>query len=202
MTCEHAETTTIAWLYGEGPEDHLHHVATCEACQRVLRTHSEVMQAVGPVLDQLATPASTMPSAVQAPPPVQAPANRPWGLVIAAVVAAAAVALIALTPWLTTLGQTTQNIAETPAPEHIQAPDHPASRDDLAPRVVQESDDRAPDETPGLQVTPDPALNDGLPAANLLVSVDDLPEPDDELGQGLNDIFDELDSFEQELLTL
>ena len=42
MKCPHAETTTLLWIYGEGPEGHEAHVANCAICQEVLKTHETV----------------------------------------------------------------------------------------------------------------------------------------------------------------
>lgn len=42
MTCPHATTTTLLWVYGEGPASHLHHVVGCPECQAVLDAASEV----------------------------------------------------------------------------------------------------------------------------------------------------------------
>lgn len=42
MSCPHATTTTILWVNGDGPEEHLHHVVACDACQAVLEDASEV----------------------------------------------------------------------------------------------------------------------------------------------------------------
>ncbi|TNE86181.1 MAG: hypothetical protein EP330_23130 [Deltaproteobacteria bacterium] len=43
MSCEHAETTTLLWLYGEGPEDHAAHVAECAECTEVSALHADVV---------------------------------------------------------------------------------------------------------------------------------------------------------------
>ena len=54
MGCEHAETTTLLWLYGEAADAHAVHVAGCAACQEVVRTHEEVVSALGPALSATA----------------------------------------------------------------------------------------------------------------------------------------------------
>jgi len=83
MSCPHATTTTLLWLYGEGDEDHLDHVAECAECQLVVAEHAEVASALGPVLPALATP-----------PPV--PTGRTWWLAPIGVVALAAATLLAV----------------------------------------------------------------------------------------------------------
>ena len=50
MSCPHATTTTIAWLYGEADEAHALHVADCAACTAVADEHELVMSVVVPVL--------------------------------------------------------------------------------------------------------------------------------------------------------
>ena len=42
MSCPHAQTTTILWIYGEADEAHATHVAGCAICQRVLQEHEQV----------------------------------------------------------------------------------------------------------------------------------------------------------------
>ena len=49
MSCPHRETTTVAWIYGEGPEEHLHHVVGCADCQVVLQEHERVGSALAAV---------------------------------------------------------------------------------------------------------------------------------------------------------
>ena len=46
--CNHAETT-VAWLYGEAPEEHALHVASCPLCTEVLATHERVLGATAPL---------------------------------------------------------------------------------------------------------------------------------------------------------
>lgn len=50
MACEHASTTTLAWLYGEADEAHVVHVQGCRACQDVVADHADVASALGPAL--------------------------------------------------------------------------------------------------------------------------------------------------------
>lgn len=45
MGCTHEEAT-LAWLYGEGEEGALAHVAGCEACQALVEAHEAVLAAV------------------------------------------------------------------------------------------------------------------------------------------------------------
>lgn len=47
MTCPHAQTTTLRWLYGELDDDaHAAHVATCADCQAVCDAHLDVLGAL------------------------------------------------------------------------------------------------------------------------------------------------------------
>lgn len=76
MSCEHAQSTTLSWLYGELDDDaHAAHVAVCEDCQAVLADHELV--------------AAAMPVAA---PSIPEPANKPWRWALLAAAAAAAVA--------------------------------------------------------------------------------------------------------------
>lgn len=74
MSCPHATTTTLAWLYGEGDEAHAAHVASCPECEAVVATHADVLVTVG------ARP-------VPAPAPV---AWRRWALAAAVLLAVGA----------------------------------------------------------------------------------------------------------------
>ena len=72
MKCPHAETTTLLWIYGEGPEGHEAHVANCPDCQAVLKAHETVLFHVAEMEQPLALP-------VTAPPQeIPEPANRNW----------------------------------------------------------------------------------------------------------------------------
>ena len=86
MTCPHATTTTIAWLYGEASDAHTEHVADCAECTAVCAEHESVMSEVMPA----------MPRGLPAGPR-EAPARRrdpaPW---VFGALAAAAVALVVL----------------------------------------------------------------------------------------------------------
>jgi hypothetical protein len=89
MTCEHSETTTVAWLYGEAPEEHLHHVVGCAACQSVVEEHEAVGAALAEVLPAL----RSRPVLRSAPAPearVQRPSFRGAWLLGALAVAAGA----------------------------------------------------------------------------------------------------------------
>ncbi len=46
MSCPHATTTTLLWLYGESEESHAEHVAGCAVCQAVAAEHADVMSAM------------------------------------------------------------------------------------------------------------------------------------------------------------
>jgi hypothetical protein len=50
--CPHAHTTTVAWLYGEAPDEHAMHVAACPACTQTLQSHELVLGALAPVAVQ------------------------------------------------------------------------------------------------------------------------------------------------------
>lgn len=80
MTCPHAATTTLSWMYDEQPEDHLHHVVGCADCQGVLDTHESVLAAVSPI----------------APSLTSVPRRSRWPLVAAVALAAAAFVVAAL----------------------------------------------------------------------------------------------------------
>lgn len=91
MSCPHATTTTLLWLYGEADESHAEHVAGCAVCRAVVAEHADVMSAMAEVshLDlRPSNEASTLPR----------PAHRPmWHLALGAVVGGAMAAAVALT---------------------------------------------------------------------------------------------------------
>jgi hypothetical protein len=91
MSCPHAETTTLLWIYGEGDESHALHVSMCAECQGVLETHERVQ---GALRETTNTPTS-LP--IMDVPKVPASANNmkfgTWLGVSGLVVAAAAVLL-------------------------------------------------------------------------------------------------------------
>lgn len=83
MTCEHAETTTLLWLYGEADEAHAAHVAGCAECTAVADLHVDVMARVLPVAPAIAAEASTPASG-----------RRRWPAWVAGGLALAAAALL------------------------------------------------------------------------------------------------------------
>lgn len=50
MSCPHAATTTVAFLYGEAPDAHALHVASCAECEGVVTEHEQVATALAPTL--------------------------------------------------------------------------------------------------------------------------------------------------------
>jgi len=70
MTCPHAQTTTLRWLYGELDDpDHAIHVAACPDCQAVCDAHLDVLSALpdGPSQTRTTAPASRSAWAVVGP---------------------------------------------------------------------------------------------------------------------------------------
>ncbi len=100
MSCPHATTTTIAWMYGEGPESHDLHVAECDDCAAVLDEHVDVLSAVGDDLPALRQHGAVDQEFTR-PSPVR------WVASAALLTAAAAVALFAVWP--------TQQVTPAPA---------------------------------------------------------------------------------------
>ena len=87
MSCPHASTTTVAFLYGEAPDAHALHVASCAECAAVLDDHEAVAVVLGPTL-----------SAVR--PRTRAARRFPLAAVGAGVLLAmAATALLAVRSW-------------------------------------------------------------------------------------------------------
>lgn len=87
MSCPHATTTTLQWLYGEGDEAHAEHVASCAECQVVVAEHADVMSALEGV--------SHLDLEPSADAPVR-PANRPMWRAVAMAVAAGLLAAAVL----------------------------------------------------------------------------------------------------------
>ena len=58
MTCPHAETTTIAWLYGDAHDSHALHVASCRDCSDVLDVHERVGRTTSRVAPLILRPAA------------------------------------------------------------------------------------------------------------------------------------------------
>lgn len=84
MQCEHAQSTTLLWLYGEADDAHALHVAGCDACAAVAAEHASVTSALGPALAAISAGALSEP-------PIPAPRRRPriqrivaWAAVLAA----------------------------------------------------------------------------------------------------------------------
>jgi len=219
-SCPHAESTTLLWLYGEGPEEHVHHVADCAECARIAATHADVMATVAPVADALdpAEPAAhavPRPSVLAEPAPRPAPANRGWLLGVVVGLAVAAAVLLGLVGVLGLPGGSSTPIADgpdvTPAPEQVV--EVPAPLD--APDPDRPAPDRsiAHDDVPR-QVAP---LDDVDPDALIERSVDDTATPDDDarlaellgddalyapLDDELDTLFDEFAALEADLTTL
>lgn len=53
MSCRHAQSTTLTWLWGEHDGDHAVHVAGCETCQAVVAMHTDVVCAVAPQVEEI-----------------------------------------------------------------------------------------------------------------------------------------------------
>jgi hypothetical protein len=101
MSCEHANSTTLQWLYDDGPEEHAMHIATCAECSTVVEEHADVAAAVGPVASAIATsPRRAKPKAKR----------RPMRWAGAAVLLAATV-LIAVRVGVPPQGDTDQTLA-------------------------------------------------------------------------------------------
>jgi hypothetical protein len=114
MTCPHTETTTIAWIYGEGPEDHEMHVAQCMPCQEALAIHEEVQFTLSGLRTDVA---GTVSSVVEEPAPVVA-ANRPIGVRMFGVIGLGLAAAAVFMMWM---GSPTQiNPGPVDVPEHSQ----------------------------------------------------------------------------------
>ena len=186
-SCPHADSTTIAWIYGEGPEDHALHVSACAVCSAVLEEHERVVAAV----------VGTEPmSTAQADSASVTPANNTVWYLAAGVAAAMLVGLFLM--WSP---DTSEPVAvETPEPSTP-----PPVLDEVPPTMkgVQPSSE-APvigaerPEEPGIEVAedqpdiePESAEEDATYA-----SLDDLM--DDEL----DDLIDEFNDFELSLATL
>jgi len=62
MTCEHAETTVLLYLFGEAPDGFEEHLADCDDCQESLAEHAATVRAVEPVLGPGGATAESPPS--------------------------------------------------------------------------------------------------------------------------------------------
>lgn len=133
MPCEHAETTTVLWLYGEGSEGHAAHVATCQACTEVLHAHSDVICAVGDALPALRD--ATQPASVTVRP------SSGWRFAPLLLAAAALLVVLVQHPPESTVLLPTPVLAPVAAvqstPSHIDA----AWSDDLDLRLEAVSTD-------------------------------------------------------------
>ncbi|MBX2797108.1 MAG: hypothetical protein KTR31_05555 [Myxococcales bacterium] len=87
MGCERATSDTLLWVYGEGSDDVIEHIASCAECQAVVDEHAYVVSALGPALAGTA-PATLEPATTPRP-------RRRWGAVVAPL-SLAAVALLAV----------------------------------------------------------------------------------------------------------
>ena len=132
MTCKHAQTTTLLWLYGEYDGDHLHHVVDCPECTQVMAEHTEVLGAIAdtaPALRQQSKAPTTRPPHV-APKPSRW--RRP---LLVGVPLAAAALLFAATRSSTALAPET-----TPTPAPILA-QHAPERPDLIDTRLEQLED-------------------------------------------------------------
>lgn len=104
--CEHAETTTLLWLYGEADDSHAAHVASCQECSEIARMHADVVPIAAPVLRQ----ADSASAQTLAPEPAARRGPSPlWGLAGLAVAAALLIGL----------GLTWIGVAEEPSPAPV-----------------------------------------------------------------------------------
>ncbi len=79
MSCEHAESTTLLWVYGEAPEAHDSHMAACAECQAVVDGLERVQHALQPI-----APTLRLADAPQAPAQVNNGfRSARWGVVLA-----------------------------------------------------------------------------------------------------------------------
>ena len=109
MSCPHAQTTTILWIYGEADEAHATHVAGCAICQRVLQEHEQVHLALS--LDG----SEVEHSPVSQPPEIPEPVNTSrFGAFLGLAGVCAAAAAVLLT-WYTP--DTIESIAPNISPD-------------------------------------------------------------------------------------
>lgn len=201
-TCPLAETTTIAWLYGEGPENHVHHVASCEDCTAVAAEHAEVMASVGPVLDELRPAPAAVPPAEAPTAPAPVAANRPWLLAALAVVAVAAAALLVL--W----------VGSGPAQPAVEAPQiaivdeatapGPAPVTPIDDLIAEPSvDEVVADVAPSLPELLEP-VDTASPSLDeeRVAQLDPFEIVDDSFDLGLEGLLDDFDALEADLATL
>lgn len=48
MSCPHAESTAILYLFGEAPEEYAAHLEGCAICQNVILEHQETVEVITP----------------------------------------------------------------------------------------------------------------------------------------------------------
>jgi len=123
MTCPHAESTTLLWAYGEGPESHTEHVASCGACQAILETHETVQFHLS------VAQGGALSSTIVDEPEIPAPANSSWMAVLFGVggiglaVAAVLLAWVGV-PFLEPFNESLVEVATksgSPETAHLQA---------------------------------------------------------------------------------
>jgi hypothetical protein len=122
MSCPHATTTTIAWLYGEADEGHALHVAGCPECAAVAEAHEVVLAQVMPVMPR-ALPASVVGAA-----PRRRRSSRVWLMGVLAVAAAVLLVVGVVAP-----------PSSTPAPETVTDPG-PVAALDMEPASLWSSE--------------------------------------------------------------
>ncbi len=125
MTCPHAETTTIAWMYGDAHDSHALHVASCVDCTAVLDLHERVGRTTARVAPLLRRPVEV---------------RRPRGLVVAGVVALAAAVLLAVA-FGTSPAPTPPATASLASPTDPFADPLDAELDDLAAQIELPADE-------------------------------------------------------------
>lgn len=101
MSCIHAETTTLLWLYGEADEAHASHVAECDECGLIAAMHADVA---------VASQDLSAPDPTELP----APANGASWTWISAIAVAAAVSFALLSGTPTTPVDTGTRLASIP----------------------------------------------------------------------------------------
>ena len=115
MSCPQ-EGATLAWMYGEGDDAQVHHVAGCAECTATLTAHEAVLGLVRPI----------------APALVRAPRRARWPFVVAAV----AVAASALVAWRV-------GAPEPPPPSEIALDDQLSGLDAELSTLADDLDDRS-----------------------------------------------------------
>ena len=101
MSCPHASTTTLLWLYEHQDPQHLEHIAACPECQIVVSEHADLMAAIAPAIPNLNPGQTRIEPDANRTPTGRAP-YATWGAIGLAVAAAAALWLIAMPPTVPT----------------------------------------------------------------------------------------------------